>query len=151
MAMMNILDDAENGRSHDRAPVTLSQCDSLEVLPRPDQQAAAQGHSIHYGPPFLRCSVPWGVMMLNEVNPTHSYVDEKRADWDALMSRSILTVRVDWGNLTPSDFPGPVKLVLRRAGIEIYSAVRSALATLEHSFSVEHAFSGVKRRFHVVS
>ena len=26
------------------------------------------GHSLHNGPPYLRCSVPWGLMLLQEAN-----------------------------------------------------------------------------------
>ena len=85
--VMQSLDDAE-------AEHTVATFTAEPTTARPISYA---GHSYHEGPPRLVCSVPWGLMLLREANPTHEAV--RAANWELFDSRSELTVRVDWGSM----------------------------------------------------
>ena len=67
--LMQVLEDAESGRV--AQGVSESACGSEEPL------HVAEGHSYHAGPPRLVCSVPWGLMLLREADPTHTAAPSK--------------------------------------------------------------------------
>ena len=82
----------------------------------------ALGHSYHFGPPRLSCSVPWGLMLLRDAVPDHSMLSRAAAPVAALDSRGELTIQVDWDCLNEETLPGPVRLVVRQRGIVVACA-----------------------------
>lgn len=131
-AMMHALLEAETG--HVSPPPPPDPSTSAVVL--------ATGHSYHSGPPFLRCSVPWGLMLLREADAAHPALVANGAALEALRDRSELTVSVDWGNLAAEQLPGVVHLVISRAGVQVGAAQGGATAPLSVTFSVRGAAAG---------
>ena len=131
-AMMHALLEAETG--HASPP------------PPPDPSASAvmlaTGHSYHSGPPFLRCSVPWGLMLLREADAAHPALVANSSALEALRDRSELTVSVDWGNLVAEQLPDIVHLIVSRAGVQVGAAQGGATAPLSVAFSVRDAAAG---------
>ena len=118
--MMQALLEAEEGCA---SPFEYMPLQPVTVEANNGQNMAhASGHSYHYGPPSLFCSVPWGMMLLREADPEHPALSRASAALAALDSQGDLTVHVDWGGLTPDAMAGPVSFAVRRGGAVVATA-----------------------------
>ena len=137
--MMFALQEAEAGRaSPSPESPTLTPASACKL---------AGGHTVHYGPPYLLCSVPWGLMLLREADPSHSALTHAAAaaSLHALDTHKVLTISVDWRDLATASSVGggPVRLVVRRQGVDIATALgRGPPEPLSVQFSVAGAAPG---------
>jgi len=117
-------------------------------------------HNFLDGPPFLRCSCPHALVMLQQIHPTAA-----RAE---LLSDSTLSVSVDWTvadgeacSLVPAA-SGPCRLSVRRMGMELVRADGICSQPLQVSFDrglvvagspfvAELCWQGGRRHLHVLA
>ena len=125
-------DPLDDGNGTGTMGVTSTSNSSTRVL-------MPHGHSLHNGPPYLRCSVPWGLMLLREANPSHSALRKFEAPLKLLAEQCKLTVSVDWCGLTCST---ACRLSVRRAGRELVAVDGRCPDELSLSFSVADAAPG---------
>lgn len=98
------------------------------------------GTNLHAGFPLLRCSVPWGVALLAEVDPDHSAVRTRSAELRRFREDGIIAVRVDWGHLLMGAAVGlPFRLSVRLRGVCVASASATCPEPLSCEFDVRKA------------
>lgn len=136
-AMMEALDDAENGTA-DPSP-------QLQAAPvaDDDRAVAATGHSqICDGAPSLRCTLPWGAMLLAESMPGSQELTAFQSARELLRTKSQLEVTVDWHSAVNDEALRSCKLAVRRGGAELASVSGGAPSALSVAFSVADASPG---------
>ena len=115
--------------------------------------ASINVHNFDDGPPFLRCSCPHGLAMLQQIQPT--------AERAALLAQPELSVWVDWGPACSSETT-ECNLSVRRMGKEVAHAVGAYSQPLRVAFArgdaaagspflAELCWSGGRRRLHVLA
>lgn len=119
------------------------------------------GHNMHAGPPFLVCSVPWGVAMLIEADPAHSVVTSHRGALEALRERGDLRVWVDWAGMDRGAAETAYRLCVRLRGTEVGEAhghqgepisvtLDARAAANGEAFVAELSWAGGSRALHML-
>jgi len=118
--MMRALLEAETGRASPSSE-KIATHEAKEPA-----SAIAFGHSVHFGPPVLSCSVPWGLMLLRQVDPLHPVLTSGAvpASLEALDVHNELAVHVDWRQLSTVEAVGggPVRLTVSHHGAIVAAA-----------------------------
>jgi hypothetical protein len=92
------------------------ECDSSPLMRFTSITPGYAGYSsLLHGAPWLRCSAGWGMVLLNEIQPSHKELHEH-----SLVGRE-RSIWVDWGNRSSLD--QTAKLVIRHRGEEIAAVV----------------------------
>lgn len=136
--------DSEAGRERMMAALDAVEAEHIFAAPlatKHEMPAHATGHTYHSGPPRLICSVPWGLMLLREAEPSHPALVQNAAGLAALDSESELSVHVDWQDLT-AELVGLVRLSVRHKGAVVAEAAGGAPQPLCVTFSVAGACAG---------
>ena len=137
-SLMTALEEAENGHASPGAGAQSGNPAAPNMLPAQITPVRASGHSYQDGAPRLYCSVPWGLMLLREADPSHKVLSQNSAALAALDLRSELTVHVDWGSLPADMISYPVRLQVRQQGEVVASTVQN---TTSHKKPLSIAFS----------
>ena len=135
--MMQALEDAVADHDVQASATPTRPPTSMAAAAAPEP---ACGHCYHQGPPRLQCSVPWGLMLLREANPTHGAL--QAGDFNALDNERRLSVHVDWQDLCREQLSGPVTLRVRRGGAVVAQADGRALLPLKVGFDIASASAG---------
>ncbi|KAL1510902.1 hypothetical protein AB1Y20_005733 [Prymnesium parvum] len=130
-AMMLALDEAENGCADPPPPAPP---------PPTTEPPPPSGHTLHDGAPFLRVSAPWGLLLLQEADASHSALAAARAEIALLREEATLRVYVDWG---AGGSCGGARLAVRRAAELIAAAEARAPAPLQLDVRVADASAGL--------
>ena len=159
--MMRALLEAETGRASPSSEKVVAH-EAKEPA-----SAIAFGHSVHFGPPMLSCSVPWGLMLLRQVDPLHPVLTSGAvpASLEALDVHNELAVHVDWRQLSTVEVVGggPVRLTVSYHGAIVAAAegrgppdplsVRFAVADAEPGtvFIARLSWPGGSRHLHCLA
>ena len=135
-AMMEALDDAENGTA-DPSPEL-----QLPAVALDDKFVATGNSQICDGAPSLRCTLPWGAMLLAESMPGSQEIAAFQGARELLRTHSQLEVIVDWHSAVHDEALRSCKLAVRRGGAELASVTGGAPSALTVTFSVADASPG---------